>query len=468
VRDLELLLLGASALAVIWPAIFGLRSKRGIVFVGLLGAVIAQLVVEGYRWQILLLIITALAMAVGDLLGRERRLLWWRRVSRPLLGLVGLGMVALPAQVLPVPALPPPGGPLAIGTQTFELTFPEREEPYGANPGFPPRRIVVQVWYPAEVDPRIEPPTWNPDLDVVGPALSRRLGLPGFFFSHTRYVAGHALPNATPLPGTFPVVLYSHGWTGFRTIALNQLESLASRGYVVIAPDHTYGAVVTRFPDGRVTSYDRLALPDEKEVGAEEYAKAATLLVKVYADDLVGIIDALSEGAGGPFGELASHADTGRIGIYGHSTGGGAAIRVCLSDERCTAVLGMDPWVEPIPDRLVAQSAARPMMFMRSDGWRGDDNDGRLRGIAERSETVTYWIGIDGASHNDFVLAPLFAPIANRLGLAGPIPSSRVVPIIDRFLVGFFDVYLLGTGTAAIEQAPFSEVSLEIIDNRSP
>jgi dienelactone hydrolase len=468
VRDLELVLLAACALAVIWPAVFGLRSKRGIVFVGLLGAVISQLVVEGYRWQILLMIITAIAIAFGDLLSRERRLRWWRRVSRPLLGLVGHGMVALPAQFLPVPELPLPGGPLTIGTQTLELTFPEREEEYGANPGVSPRRIVVQVWYPAEADPSIEPLPWNPDLDVVGPELSRRLGLPGFFFSHTRYVDGHALPNATPLAGTFPVVLYSHGWTGFRTIALNQLESLASRGYVVIAADHTYGAVVTRFPDGTVAKFDPLALPDETVVGAEEYAKKAQLLVKVYADDLVGIIDTLSEGATGPFGELAAHADGGRIGIYGHSTGGGAAVWVCLTDERCTAVMAMDPWVEPIPDRLVAQSAVHPMMFMRSDGWRGNDNDGRLRGIAERSETVTYWIGIDGADHNDFVLAPLFAPIAQRLGIAGPIPASRIVPIIDRFLVGFFDVYLLGTGTAAIEEAPFSEVSLEIIDNRSP
>ncbi len=36
-------------------------------------------------------------------------------------------------------------------------------------------------------------------------------------------------------------------------------------------------------------------------------------------------------------------------------------------------------------------------------------------------------------------------------------------PIIDRFLVGFFDRTLLGTGAAAIEQNPFDEVTLEVI-----
>ena len=100
---------------------------------------------------------------------------------------------------------------------------------------------------------------------------------------------------------------------------------------------------------------------------------------------------------------------------------------------------------------------------MRSDGWRGTPNDGRLRGLAERSETITYWIGIEGAGHNDFVVTPLFSPVAGRLGLKGPIPAGRIIPIIDRFLVGFFDRTLLGTGAAAIEQNPFDEVTLEVI-----
>ena len=56
-------------------------------------------------------------------------------------------------------------------------------------------------------------------------------------------------------------------------------------------------------------------------------------------------------GRTGPFGALAASADLTRIGVYGNETGGGAAVEVCLEDERCDAVLGLDPWVEPIPDR---------------------------------------------------------------------------------------------------------------------
>lgn len=462
-RQYELILAGVCVGAVIWPGLFGSRPRRGIVFVGTLGAVVAQLVIEGSRWQMIPLYVVAVGLGVGDLASMERTLPWWRRVSRPALGLVGLGMMALLPAVLPVPDLPDPSGPLAVGTMSVELTFPDRLEQYGPQPDTTPRRIMVQVWYPAEQPEAGVPGSWTDDVDVISPAMSRRLGLPGFFLSHTRYSSGHSFEGATPLSGFFPLVMYSHGWTGFRTIAVNQAESLASHGYVVISADHTYGAVATRFPDGTVVGFDAAALPDEATVEPEVYDEAAARLVGAFADDLVGILDAIAAGEPGPFGEVANHIDLGLVGVYGHSTGGGAAVQFCLSDERCKAVLGMDAWVEPVPDRVIATPAVRPMLFMRSDGWRGTPNDGRLRGLAERSEDVTYWIGIEGAGHNDFVVTPLFSPIAGRLGLKGPIAVGRIIPIIDRFLVGFFDRTLLGTGAAAIEQNPFEEVTLEVI-----
>jgi predicted dienelactone hydrolase len=204
-------------------------------------------------------------------------------------------------------------------------------------------------------------------------------------------------------------------------------------------------------------------LPDEEVVGEEAYLAAGSDLIEVFAGDITAVIDALEAGADGPFGPVAEAADLTRVGLYGHSTGGGAAVRVCLQDERCDAVLGLDAWVEPIPDRIISESAVRPAMYMRSDEWRGTDNDAELRGIAERSEEITYWLGIEGADHNDFVATPLFSPVADNLGLKGPIPAGRVIPIIDRYLLGFFDVFLLGTGSASIETASFEEVSLEVI-----
>lgn len=107
-----------------------------------------------------------------------------------------------------------------------------------------------------------------------------------------------------------------------------------------------------------------------------------------------------------------------------------------------------------------------PALYMRSDGWVNTPNDALLQGIAARGESVTYLLAIDGSAHNDFIMTPLLSPVASQLGLRGPIPAGRIVPIIDNYLVGFFDVFLLGTGPAALDSVTFPEVTVTVIDQR--
>ncbi len=425
---------------------------------------IAHFRVEGFRWQMLPLYLVSVGLIIGDIVFLDRHLEWSNRVARGLFGTAGLALIAALPLILPVPDLPVPSGQETIGTATFEVIDRDRDELYGDNPGGP-RHLVVQVWYPAISPPDREPEPIYPDWGLMGPALSRNIGFPGWFLNHIQYVKSHAYGSAPISGGTFPIILYSHGWTGYRSIALNQIETLVSNGYIVIAADHTYGSIVTEFEDGEVVPVDLRALPDEETVTADEYDEAAMTLVEVFTEDLVTILDALDEGADGPFGAIADSADLTRVGAYGHSTGGGAAVRLCLTDDRCDAVLGMDPWVEPLPNQILAQSATKPSMYLRSVEWETKENDAVLRGIAERAENVTYWIGIDGTAHNDFVMMPLLSPLADDVGLTGPIPAGRLLPIINQYLLGFFDVFLLGTGSASIDTVTFDEVSLEVLGN---
>jgi hypothetical protein len=461
-RRFELLLIFGEVFAVVWAAVFGVRTRRGIAAVLLLVLFILHWQSEGLRWQMIPIYCAAIGLFIGDILAVERRLDWTRRISRMIFGLAGVGLAVVLPLVLPVPVLPVPSGPETIGTITVELVDGEREEIYGPRPGGP-RRLMAQVWYPADEAADVEPALWTEDWDIVASGSARLLGLPGWFLDHTRYTVSHSVPSAPIASGTFPVVVYSHGWTGFRNIALNQIETLVSNGFMVVAIDHTFAAVATRFDDGEVIEYDPTALPEEADVSEEEYEEASESLVRTFSDDLVTVVNAIEAGEEGPFGAIAAGADISRLGVYGHSTGGGAAVSFCLEDERCDAMLGLDPWVEPIPDRVIAVSATKPALYMRSDEWRGNENDAILRGISERSTETTYWVGVEGASHNDFVAAPLLSPFSARFGFTGPIPAGRVIPIIDRYLVGFFDVYLLETGSAALDTSSFDEVSVEVI-----
>jgi hypothetical protein len=83
--------------------------------------------------------------------------------------------------------------------------------------------------------------------------------------------------------------------------------------------------------------------------------------------------------------------------------------------------------------------------------------------LAERSESAAYWTDVVGAGHNDFVLTPLFSPVAERLGLKGPIDADAVVQIIDDYLIAFFDRYLYEIGGAVLDEAPPAEVRIEFL-----
>ena len=73
-------------------------------------------------------------------------------------------------------------------------------------------------------------------------------------------------------------------------------------------------------------------------------------------------------------------------------------------------------------------------------------------------------MAIEGANGNDYLMTPLLTPFAAQFGLKGPIPAGRVITIVDNYLGGFFDVFLLGTGSAALDSVTFEEVSVSVFD----
>jgi pimeloyl-ACP methyl ester carboxylesterase len=266
--------------------------------------------------------------------------------------------------------------------------------------------------------------------------------------------------------GTFPVLVYSHSYGGVRTDSINHIEHLVSNGHIVVAPDHTYLAAATVLEGNEVAYQDPNALPDPEadDTTEEATAQAETDLVAATAADLVTVLNALHEGESGPFGAVTAAMDLNRVGVYGHGSGGGAAIKVCLElPDLCGAVLTMDAWVEPLTEEDLQNDMIRPALYMRSEEWVGNDDDALLSGIAARGQAITYTVGIDGAATSDFLLVPLLTPLASQLGLKGPIPAGRVITIVDNYLLGFFDVMLLGTGSAALDSVTFEEVDVSVI-----
>ena len=450
-RPLELTLL---ALAVLWFVLPNITGRRGIrQAVGLvLGMTVPwQLAIEGYRWQMVPAYVLAALIALAT---------WWefigpeqdfspsarsRNAGRALGGLVGIGAVALPL-ILPVPQLPVPDGTFQVGTFSLHLVDDQREETYGLFAGAP-RELMVQVFYPADPAAGAETGPWIEDLPAVGAALASYLDVPSFAFDHLALTSTHTYPDApvSDAQATFPVVVYSHGWNGFRTINFNQAETLASEGYVVITIDHTYISTMTVFPGGRQVAADPDVLPNEDVVGPQRFLEAAGEAVDVMAADISFVVDELSNiNRGARSTPLGQRLDLDRLGLFGHSLGGGAVVEFCASDGRCGAGMGFDPWVEPVDEAIIERGLRVPFAFVRSQAWAREDNDPVLRSLFENGTGVQYWQSITGTEHRDFLFAPLMSPVGGLIGIQGSIDSGRLIDILDDGLTGFFGQHLLG------------------------
>lgn len=426
---------------------------------------ILHLALEGYRWQMLPLYAFALGFAIHALWARSHtpRPRGWPALIALLLA---LGVAILPPLLLPIPSTPPPDGPYPVGTLTLMLVDESRTELYGDDPTSP-RAIMVQVWYPAAPAESAQPAPWLNHMEVMGPAISAELGMPSFFLDHVRYSRSHAYPEApVAAGGPFPIILFSHGWNGFRAQNTFQMETLASHGYVLIAPDHTYGAAATVFPDGRAALNNPEALPYEQGLPADEFLARARTLGDQWAGDLSFILDTLQSPAPDSLLTLLNgHLDFEHIGALGHSTGGGAAIEFCARDPRCDAVFGMDPYMRPVSAAVLEGGTEKPVLALFSQVW-WDDWENKERGFEtfyahlRGEKTLGH---IQGTNHFDFSDLPAFSPLAATIGLKGPIPGKQMLAILRAYSLDFFNHTLKGQPASLLEASPpdYPEVVLE-------
>lgn len=446
-RPLEITIPLLLAIYLLWsrPRPFVIRLFPAFALI----AVLIHFAVEGYRWQMIPLYVLT-AFLVLSSLSKITGSSGWKPIASSLTfrlaqggGVILLALSTAVPVLLPVPKIPDPGGEYDIGTAIYELIDFSRKEIYSGRDE--PRRFTIQVWYPAILNEADERAPWMANAEIYAPAIATYIDLPSYFLDHLALVKIPAYKDAQAAAGEdgFPVILFSHGWNGFNAQNTGQALELASRGYVVIGIQHTYGAVVTVFPDGSIAPNNPKALPENAD--DPDYEIVARKLADQWAGDMSFVLDQLSDWdkeAGNPFFQKVNLE---RVGVYGHSAGGGAAIQFCGTDSRCKAVLGMDPFMRPVSAEVIENGVSQPAFFMFSQEWADitDSKNNRLfnqfypnvsdgRGV----------ISIDGTKHYDFSDLPLLSPIAAQLGLKGPLNGRRVTEIVNSYLLDFFEMTL--------------------------
>lgn len=277
-------------------------------------------------------------------------------------------------------------GPYAAGVTTLDL--PDRE---------------VEVWYPAD-------PT-----DVEGAeeeVFYIRDNVPEVFLSFVPEdinppFASEAYRDVPASEeGPFPLVLFSHGFGGFRTTSTAVADHLASWGFVVAATDHLERGLEAQFG---------------VDVGSD----------KTDSEVLREVVDLMEEENEQAEGALEGVVSTDEIAVTGHSAGGAAAIAFGGEPDVVTYVplagaggTADDPDAIPTPDT--------PSLYIAGAIDQVVDPES-TRATYERAPGPKRLVVIDGVGHNNAFTD--ICEIGTEGGGVIAIARDLGLPLDEEFLV---------------------------------
>ncbi|MFN8440630.1 MAG: prolyl oligopeptidase family serine peptidase [Caldilineaceae bacterium] len=233
--------------------------------------------------------------------------------------------------------------------------------PQGLRPDAPPYAVHgpfgVGYWSPANSDGSTRPmqmSIWYPALNPTGKQekIAYTTDLKDATIPADQRIVpslGHALLNAEVdvAKGPYPLVVFSHGFTGSAGAYSAYQEHYASYGFVVLAPEHS-----------------------------EQYDESLQDLWKSAIDRPRNIKQALdyAEALNAPGGELEGMIDMARVAVVGHSYGGytalaaaGAQYDLVAFNDRCAQLPEDDPfaWIctvlVPNEANMAARAGLEPM-----------------------------------------------------------------------------------------------------------
>ena len=273
-------------------------------------------------------------------------------------------------------------GPYPVGVTTFQLA----------------KGPSVEVWYPA-----VEGTTGEVTYDVrdfTPPAIKDILTgdvAASFTIDGAR--------DADAADGEFPVVLFSHGFTGIRLQSSFLTSHLASWGFVVAAPDH---------PSRDLTNVLSATATGDRADSV---------------DDLLQTLDLVVAQAADPVSLLAGHVDDSNVVAVGHSAGGGTVVDAAR-DPRIAGYVSLASGVL-IGDQAPTDEGAlpdKPSFFMA----------GAVDAVVPAAERTIpsfeavptpsmLWV-IDGVGHNGF---DDFCTFGNGTGIIGVAEASGLGELLN-------------------------------------
>ena len=377
---------------------------------------IAQIFTVGYKWQYMPIYFLICLYAVKYTFNFSFSNKLLKIISGLIIGFTFI-VSFLVIYFLPIPEFSIENKKYSVGYEEIYINIETRPQPsafveisnLGENTN---RELLVDIYYPSndKTEPnqlfRNASTNWG---ETVINYLNRtwNINLPSYIFNHLNLSYLDVGVGLDVINGELPVVIYTHGWSGEKIFATDQLINIASQGYIVIAIDHTGLAMFTELPSGTIFNS-----------GSTEASTKVFDVMKEMSIDIQNTLNHVEN--------LKYKINSDDVSIIGHSTGGGSAYLYCQSN-KCSTLILQDPFFVPIIEELNNIELNSKTYFIYSQDWYGGNNEENsiseievYRNFTKNKEFAEGYYMTDSA-HYDFVAFGSISQLTKYTFLKGTI-----------------------------------------------
>ena len=309
----------------------------------------------------------------------------------------------------------------------------------------------VMAWYPAAEKGNHTPLPYAEKW--LNKALAKQYGIPSFLSGGEQL--SKSWQEAPIQAGSFPVIIFNHGWQAFARSNMTQMEMLAEHGYIVMSINHPGDSVLIKRSDGTFVPqsenvknsikadqqllsdiakhynqlktapsaqayHDEIALLQQKPLYQpitqnfhQWVAQTQHLIMQVRQTDSDAIPSFLRQ-----------HIETKKIGLLGHSFGGAVSGLVAMQDKTQlpAVVLDAPQFDYGLP---ILNNNATILYLTGTDlkfGKTKVSNKNLNQALTKHYPNVQE-INFDGASHMNFTDLNHLRPL-KWMGVLGPVDNK--------------------------------------------
>lgn len=353
-------------------------------------------------------------------------------------------------------SLPVGTGKYSVGTIELQLTDFSRTDPVAKNTSSTGRSFMVQLFYPATNTNKYPlAPYIKPQSARINEIFNN---LPTGTLSNvqTNSHAGAPIRSCDDIQ----VILFSPGYSVSRQFYTTYVEDLASRGYLVVALDHPYDAIVVEFPDGTLVYADPAA-------DMEDLTYVSKVL-NARVGDATFVIDGLRGNLTKSIPGVRTRLRITEIGMFGHSFGGAASAETMRINNQIRGGLNMDGTIYgDSPNTGLGRPFA--LMGVPSHNLSSDTTWSSFWAKLRGWKKALVLVGAEHLAYSDYSVLISLLSLETVLtpegvkAVIGTIDGKQANEVVRVYIRAFFD-FVLGEGSDELFEEPdpqYPEISFQ-------